>query len=254
MLESVCDKDEAIVHSSFLLCQKESGFPWSAMNILHCSPLSVLGATYTSALCLTRLVDVRLCSCATCIVQIRFVTGGSSCARSMSMLALMGKAAGEPSSGAHGGSKGSSKGNGKASTGHESEIVSRSSTLCISMDRILQALEDRSSHVCVIKGESLKKEVLTLSTAWKEDEKARREEHEADKTNPLRNHVLKGHFRSVVAKLLFELLQIEAEARMNQAATSYLASLDIASLDAAISVRDQGTLSLKRTGHGCGPS
>ena len=41
----------------------------------------------------------------------------------------------------------------------------------------------------------------------------------------------------MVAKLLFELLQREAEARMNQAeqqATSYLASLDIASIDAAI--------------------
>ena len=123
----------------------------------------------------------------------------------MSLLALMTKAAGEPSTGARRGSKGSSKGKGKASAGHESEIVSRLSTLCISMDRRLRALEDRSSYVCVIKGESLKKEVLTLRTAWKEDEKARREEHEADKTNPLRNHVLGGGFRSVVAKLLFEL-------------------------------------------------
>ena len=68
----------------------------------------------------------------------------------------------------------------------------------------------------VIKGESLKKEALTLRAAWKEDEKARREEHEADKTNPLRNHVLGRGFRSVVAKVLFELLQREAEARMNQ--------------------------------------
>ena len=121
--------------------------------------------------------------------------------------------------------------------GHEIEIVSRLSTLCISMDRRIQALEDRSSYVCIIKGESLRKEVLTPRTAWKEDEKARREEHEADKTNPLRKHVPRGGFRSVVAKLLFELLQREAEARMNQAeqqATSYLASLDIASLDAAI--------------------
>ena len=133
------------------------------------------------------------------------------------MLALMAKAAGEPSTGARRGSKGSSKGKGKASAGHESEIVSRLSTLCISMDRRLQALEDRASYVCVIKGEILKKEVLTLRTAWKEDEKACREEHEADKTKALRNHVLGGGgFRSVVAKLLFELLQREAEARMNQ--------------------------------------
>ena len=72
-----------------------------------------------------------------------------------------------------------------------------------------QAQEDRASHVCVIKGESLKKEVLTPRAAWKEDEKARREEDEADKTNPLRNHVLGDGFRSVVAKLLFELLQRE---------------------------------------------
>ena len=102
------------------------------------------------------------------------------------------------------------------------------------MDRRIQALEDRSSYVCVIKGESLKKEVLTLRAAWKEDEKARREEHEADKTKPLRNHVLGGGFRSVVAKVL---LQREAEARMNQVeqqAISYLVSLDMASLEAAI--------------------
>ena len=152
------------------------------------------------------------------------------------MLALMAKAAGEPSTGARRGSKGSSKGKGKVSAGHMSEIVSRLST-CISMDRTLQAAEDMSSYVCVIKGESVKKEVLTLRMALKEDEKARREGHEADKTNPLRNLVLGGGFRSVVAKLLFELLQREAEARMNQAeqqATPYLASLDIASLDAAI--------------------
>ena len=91
--------------------------------------------------------------------------------------------------------------------------------------------------MCVIKGEILKKEVFTLRTAWKEDEKARREEHEADKTKPLRNHVLGGGFRSVVAKVLFELLQREPEARMNQVeqqATTYLALLDVASLDAAI--------------------
>ena len=125
------------------------------------------------------------------------------------MLALMAKAAGEPSTGARRGRKGSSQGKGKASAGHESEIVSRLSTLCISMDRRLQALEDRASYVCVIKGESLKKEVLTLRTAWKEDEKACREEHEADKTKALRNHVLGGGFRSVVAKVLFELLQRE---------------------------------------------
>ena len=146
------------------------------------------------------------------------------------MLALMAKAAGEFSTGARRGSKGSSKGKCKASAGHESEVVSRLSTLCISMERRLQALEDRSSCACDIKGESLKKEVLTLRTAWKEDEKARREEHEADRTKPLRNHVLGGGFRSVVAKLLFELLQREAGARMNQAeqqATLYLASLDI---------------------------
>ena len=96
------------------------------------------------------------------------------------MLALMAKAAGEPSTGARRGGQGSSKGKGTASA----KIVSRLSTLCISMDRRIQALEDRSSFVCVIKGESLRKEVLTLRTAWKEDEKARREEHEADKTNP----------------------------------------------------------------------
>ena len=145
------------------------------------------------------------------------------------MLALMAKAAGEPSTGARRSSKGSSKGKGKASASHESEIVSRLSTLCISMDRRIRALEDRSSYVCVIKGESLKKEVLTLRAAWK-DEKA-------DKTKPLRNHVLGGGFRSVVAKVLFELLQREAEARMNQVeqqAISYLVSLDMASLDAAI--------------------
>ena len=104
------------------------------------------------------------------------------------MLALMAEAAGEPNTGARRDSKGSSKG--KASAGHEREIVSRLSTLCISMDRRIQALEDRSSYVCIIKGESLKKEVSTLRAAWKEDEKARREEHEADKTKPLRNHVL----------------------------------------------------------------
>ena len=67
----------------------------------------------------------------------------------MSMLALMAKAAGEPSTGARRGNKGSSKGKGKASASHESEIVSRLSTLCISVDRRLQALEDRASHVCV---------------------------------------------------------------------------------------------------------
>ena len=155
----------------------------------------------------------------------------------MSMLALMAKAAGESNTGARRGSKGSSKGKSKASVGHESEIVSRLSTLCISMDRRLQALEDRSSYVCIIKSENLKKEVATLRAAWKEDEKARREEHEADKTKPLRNHVLGGGFRSVVAKVLFELLQREAEARMSQVeqqAISYLVSLDLASLDAAI--------------------
>ena len=100
------------------------------------------------------------------------------------MLALIAEAAGEPSTGARSRSKGSSKGKGKASAGHEYEIVSRLSTLCISMDRRLQAVEDRSSYVCVIKGESLKKEVLTLRTAWKEDEKARREEHEAENETP----------------------------------------------------------------------
>ena len=50
-------------------------------------------------------------------------------------------------------------------------------------------------HTCAsLKGESLKKEVSTLRAAWKEDEKARREEHEADKTKPLRNHVLGRRF------------------------------------------------------------
>ena len=153
------------------------------------------------------------------------------------MLALMAKASGERNTGARRGSKGSSKGKGKTSVGHENEIVSRLSTLCISMDRRFQALEDRSSYVCVIKGESLKKEVLTLRATWKEDEKVRREEHEADETKPLRNHVLGGGFRSVVAKGLFELPQREAEARMNQVeqqAISYLVSLDVASLDAVI--------------------
>ena len=167
-----------------------------------------------------------------CVWKIQFLLPLYVCS-----LALMAKAAGEPNTGARRGSKGSSKGKGKASAGHESEIVSRLSTLCISMDRRIQALEDRSSYVCIIKGESLKKEVSTLRAAWKEDEKARREEHEADKTKPLRNHVLGGDFRSVVAKFLFELLQREAEARMNeveQQAISYLVSLDIASLDAAI--------------------
>ena len=153
------------------------------------------------------------------------------------MLAMMAKASGEPNTGARRSSKRSSKGKGKASASHENEIVSRQSTLCISMDPRIRALEDRSSYVCVIKDESLKKEVLTLRAAWKEDEKTRREEHEADKTNPLRNHVLGGGFRSVVANVLFELLQREAKARMNQVeqqAISYLVSLDIASLDAAI--------------------
>ena len=153
------------------------------------------------------------------------------------MLALMAKAAGESNTGARRGSKGSSKGKRKASVGHESEIVSRLSTLCISMDRRRQALEDRSSYLCIIKSENLKKEVATLRAAWKEDEKARREEHEADKTKPLRNHVLGGGFRSVVAKVLFELLQGEAEARMSQVeqqAISCLVSLDLAHLDAAI--------------------
>ena len=88
----------------------------------------------------------------------------------MSVLALLAKAAGEPSTGARMGSKGSSKGKGKASASHESEIVSRFSTLCISMDRRLQALEDRSSHACFIKCESLKKEVLTLATYGVEGE------------------------------------------------------------------------------------
>ena len=61
----------------------------------------------------------------------------------------------------------------------------------------------------------------------------------------------------MVAKLLFELLQREAEVRMNQAeqqATSYLASLDIDLSGHRFSVRDQGTLSQRRTGHGCGCS
>ena len=73
VLEPVCDKDEAIVHSSSLVSKKIC-FPWSAMNTLHYSPLCVLGATYTSALFLSYLVDDRLCSFATCFVQIRFVT------------------------------------------------------------------------------------------------------------------------------------------------------------------------------------
>ena len=76
--------------------------------------------------------------------------------------------------------------------------------------------------------ESLKKDVLPLRAAWREDEKARRGEHEADKTKPLRSHILGGGFRLVVAKLVIELLQREAGDRMN------LAQLEKPSLEAAL--------------------
>ena len=52
------------------------------------------------------------------------------------------------------------------------------------MDRRLQALEDRATHVCIIKNDSVKKDVLTLRAAWREDEKQRKEEHEADESKP----------------------------------------------------------------------
>ena len=58
----------------------------------------------------------------------------------MSIVALMAKAAGEPITGARRGSKGSSKGKGKASAGHESEIVSRLSTLCTIAAKIITVL------------------------------------------------------------------------------------------------------------------
>ena len=48
VLEPMCDKDEAIVHSSSPVSIRIC-FPWSAVNTLHYSPLCVLGATYTSA-------------------------------------------------------------------------------------------------------------------------------------------------------------------------------------------------------------
>ena len=118
----------------------------------------------------------------------------------MSVLALVAKAAEEHGTGTHRGSKGSSKGKWKPGSGYESEIVSRISTLCISMDRRLQALEDRATYVCIIKIDSVEKDVLTLRAAWREDEKQRKEEHEADKSKPRRNHSRGRSLRSVVAE------------------------------------------------------
>ena len=132
------------------------------------------------------------------------------------------------------GSKGSSKGKGKASAGHESEIVSRLSTLCISMDRRIQALEDRSSYVCIIKGENLKKEVLTLRAAWKEDENARREGHEADKTNPLEESCLRWRLPLGGCESSLRTSTERGRGTDESGGISFLASLDIASLDAAI--------------------
>ena len=118
----------------------------------------------------------------------------------MSVLALVAKAAEEHGTDTHRGSKGSSKGKWNPGSGYECEIVSRLSTLCTSMDRILQALEDRATYVCIINNDSVNKDVLTLRAAWREDEKQRKEEHEADKSKPRRNHSLGRSLRSVVAK------------------------------------------------------
>ena len=114
----------------------------------------------------------------------------------MSVLALVAKAAEEHDTGTHRGSKGKWK----PGSGYESEIVSRLSTLCISMDRRLQALEDRATYVCIIKIDSVEKDVLTLRAAWREDEKQRKEEHETDESKPRRNHSRGRSFRSVVAE------------------------------------------------------
>ena len=91
----------------------------------------------------------------------------------MSVLLLVATAAQEHGTGTHRGSKGSNKGKWKPRSGYESEIVSRLSTLCTSMDRRLQALEDRATCVCIIKNDSVKKDVLTMRAAWREDEKQR---------------------------------------------------------------------------------
>ena len=72
----------------------------------------------------------------------------------MSMLAFLAKAPEEPNAGTRRGSKGSSKDKGKASVGHENEILSHLSALCISMDGRLQALEHGASHVCVVKSKA----------------------------------------------------------------------------------------------------
>ena len=103
----------------------------------------------------------------------------------MSVLALVAKAAEEHGKGTHRGSKGSSKGKWKPGSGYESEIVSRLSTLCISMDRRLQALEDRASYVCIIKKRQYEQRRAHTARCV-EDEKQRKEEHEADKSKPRR--------------------------------------------------------------------
>ena len=46
----------------------------------------------------------------------------------------------------------------------------------------------------------MNKDVLTLRAAWREDEKQRKEEHEADKSKPRRNHSLGRSLRFVVSK------------------------------------------------------
>ena len=75
------------------------------------------------------------------------------------------------------------------------------------------------------------------------------------KRPPLRNHVLGGGFRSVVAKVLFELrLRGTDEAGGTASFVVSRIRLDTASLDAAIfPCETKIILSLRRTGHGCGP-
>ena len=94
-------------------------------------------------------------------------------------------------------------------------------------------MEDRAFDVCIIEGDNMKK-VLTPRTVWREHEKNRKEGHETDKTKPLRSHSFGGNLRSVVAKVLYELLQSEAGERasqVDQQGMTYLFHLDVPSLD-----------------------